>query len=167
MFISTDVNKIQENVFDLIGNQWMLITAGNEDKFNTMTASWGGLGFLWNVPVSYIFIRPQRFTYQFVEASEYFTLCFFEPEYKKILSYCGSRSGKDEDKVKACGLIPEITAHGSVYFEQAKLVLECRKLYHTDIDPSNFTEQSIQRNYPLKDYHRMYIGKIINCMVKI
>ena len=166
MFINAEVNKIQENVFDLIGEQWMLITAGNEDKFNTMTASWGGLGFLWNAPVAYIFIRPQRFTYQFVEASDYFTLCFFEPEHKKILSYCGSHSGKDEDKIKACGLIPAVTSKGNIYFEQAKLVLECRKLYHGDIDPSNFADENIQRNYPLRDYHRMYIGKVINCMIK-
>lgn len=166
MFINTEIIQIEENVFDLIGEQWMLITAGNADNFNTMTASWGGLGFLWNAPVAYIFIRPQRFTFQFVEASDYFTLCFFEPEHKKILSYCGSHSGKDVDKIKTSGLIPAITSSGNIYFEQAKLVLECRKLYHDDIDPSNFAEDSIQRNYPLRDYHRMYIGKVINCMLK-
>jgi flavin reductase (DIM6/NTAB) family NADH-FMN oxidoreductase RutF len=166
MFSKIQVSKIQENVFDLIGKQWMLITAGNKDNFNTMTASWGGMGFLWNVPVAYIFIRPQRYTYQFVEANNYFTLCFFEHKHKDILNYCGSHSGKDGDKVKECGLIPLETDHGNVYFEQAKLVVESTKLYYSDIDPKHFVDSAIQRNYPDNDYHRMYIGKVMNCLVK-
>lgn len=148
------------------GNQWMLITAGTPDNFNTMTASWGGLGFLWDVPVSYIFIRPQRFTYQFVENNDYYTLSFFDGTYKKILNYCGSHSGRDLNKMKECGLIPMKTPNGSICFEQAKLVLECCKLYSDDLDPKHFADLKIESNYPDKDYHRMYIGKVVNSLVK-
>jgi len=166
MFSEIKVSEIQENAIDLIGDQWMLITAGTKDHFNTMTASWGGLGFLWNVPVAFIFIRPQRHTYKFVESNPFFTLSFFEPKQKNILTYCGSHSGKDVDKIKECGLIPLETKNGSIYFEQANLVLECSKLYHDDIDPGHFADKMIQRNYPNKDYHRMYIGKIVKCWVR-
>ncbi|MCD4732366.1 MAG: flavin reductase [Bacteroidales bacterium] len=166
MFKEISSYKIPENAIDLIGKQWMLITAGKMDSFNTMTAAWGGFGFLWNVPVTYIFIRPQRFTFEFVEKNDDYTLCFFEKKYKNILSYCGTHSGKDVDKVKDTGLVVNQTDSGNIYFEQAKLVLECRKLYHDDLKPENFNDRLINRNYPNKDYHRMYIGKVIKCWVK-
>jgi flavin reductase (DIM6/NTAB) family NADH-FMN oxidoreductase RutF len=166
MFSKIRVTEIDENVFDLIGSQWMLITAGDKENFNTMTASWGGLGFLWNVPVAYIFIRPQRFTFRFVENNAFFTLSFFEPRDKNILDYCGSHSGKDVNKVKETGLIPVQSKNGSIYFEQAKLVMECKKLYYDDINPVRFADKSIQRNYPENDYHRMYIGKIVKCLFR-
>jgi len=166
MFSEIKVSEIQENVFDLIGRQWMLITAGDKENFNTMTASWGGLGFLWNVPVAYIFIRPQRFTFRFVEDNLFFTLCFIEPEFKNILDYCGSHSGRDVNKIKETGLIPAHTQNGTIYFEQAKLVMECKKLYCDDIDPVHFADKAIQRNYPENDYHRMYIGKVVKCLIR-
>ncbi len=129
MFKEISVYRIEENVVDLIGKQWMLITAGNKDAYNTMTAAWGGFGFLWNVPVTYIFIRPQRFTFEFTENNDDFTLSFFEKKYKNILSYCGTHSGRDIDKAKEMGLIVKETEAGNIYFEQAKLVVECNKLY--------------------------------------
>ena len=141
MFIEIEPGKIQENTFELIGRQWMLITAGSVDNFNTMTASWGGLGYLWNAPVAFIFIRPHRYTYRFVEANQYFTLSFFDLKYKHILNYCGTHSGKDVDKIKECGLIPVESETGSVYFEQAKLVVECEKIYFNDIDPKHFADK--------------------------
>jgi flavin reductase (DIM6/NTAB) family NADH-FMN oxidoreductase RutF len=165
-FTELPVHEIMENVFDLIGEQWMLITAGTKDNYNTMTASWGGFGVLWNVPVAFIFIRPHRYTYNFVESNPYFTLTFFEQKHKDILNYCGSHSGKDVHKAKECGLVAMETENGNVYFEQAKMVVECSKLYHDDIDPLNFADARIQRNYPNLDYHRMYIGKIIRCLEK-
>lgn len=158
--------KIQENPFHLIGKQWMLITAGNKSEFNTMTASWGGFGILWNVPVSYIFVRPTRHTYQFTEANPYYTLCFFENKYKSILTYCGTHSGKTVDKITECGLVPLETEKGNIYFEQSKLVIECSKMYYDDIRPGNFIDNAIEKNYPIRDYHRMYIGKIVNCLAK-
>ena len=166
MFKEISIYRIEENVVDLIGKQWMLITAGNKDAYNTMTAAWGGFGFLWNVPVTYIFIRPQRFTFEFTENNDDFTLSFFEKKYKNILSYCGTHSGRDIDKAKEMGLIVKETEAGNIYFEQAKLVVECNKLYSDDLKPENFKDRLINRNYPNKDYHRMYIGKVKKCWIK-
>jgi len=158
--------KIHENPFDLIGKQWMLITAGNKLNFNTMTAAWGGFGFLWNVPVTYIFIRPHRHTFSFTEENQFYTLNFLEKRHKNILTYCGTHSGKNVDKIKESGLVPLETNRGNIYFEQAKLVIECSKLYFDDIRPGNFLDKLIDKNYPKKDYHRMYIGKVVKCLIK-
>lgn len=166
MFKEISSFKINENVIDLIGKQWMLITAGDKNSYNTMTAAWGGFGFLWNVPVAYIFIRPQRYTFEFTEKYDQFTLSFFEKKYKNMLSYCGTHSGKDVDKAAETGLTLLETDAGNIYFEQAKLVVECNKIYTDDIKPEGFNDRLINRNYPNKDYHRMYIGKILNCWIK-
>lgn len=164
-FSKTDLNKIDENVFKLIGSDWMLITAGTEGSFNTMTASWGGLGVLWNRPVSYIFVRPQRYTYEFLERNDSYSLSFFDEKYRKALSLCGSKSGRDIDKVKESGLTPEVSENGIVHFSEAKLAVECRKLYYQDIDPSRFLDKSINGLYD-NDYHRMYIGEITSIIKK-
>ncbi len=155
----TQLNRIDENVFKLIGSDWMLITAGTKDSFNTMTASWGGLGVLWNKPVSYIFVRPTRYTYEFLENSGTYSISFFNEKYRNALSICGSKSGRDIDKVKEAGLTPVVSENGIVYFDEAKLVLECTKLYYQDIDPSHFLDPKINELYN-NDYHRMYIGEI-------
>jgi flavin reductase (DIM6/NTAB) family NADH-FMN oxidoreductase RutF len=164
MFKEISINKLQENPFHLIGKQWMLITAGTMDSFNTMTAAWGTFGFLWNLPVTQIYVRPQRHTYDFMEKNDFYTLSFFDRSHKNILTYCGSHSGKEIDKVKETGLVPLETSLGNIYFEQARLVIECKKIYYEDIQPENFVDRLIQRNYPNKDYHRMYTGKVINCL---
>lgn len=130
-----DPKQIDENVIRLIGSQWMLVTAGNPAHFNTMTASWGGLGFLWNRPVAFVFIRPQRYTFQFAEENSGLTLSFFGEEYRDALKICGSRSGRDTDKVAEAGLTPEPTPGGNVAFGEASLVLECRKLYAEMLRP--------------------------------
>jgi flavin reductase (DIM6/NTAB) family NADH-FMN oxidoreductase RutF len=154
--------EIQDNVFNLIGSEWMLITAGNKESFNTMTASWGGLGVLWNKNVSFIFIRPCRYTYQFIEKADTYTLSFFDKKYKPALNLCGTKSGRDVDKVKETGLSPVATNSGSIYFSEARLVIECRKIYFQDLIPGNFLEPEIEKNYPEKDYHRMYVGEIVS-----
>lgn len=167
--LSNDFNKIDpvslnENVFKIIGDDWMLITAGKADSFNMMTASWGTMGILWNKPIAICFIRPQRYTKQFTEKYDYFTLSFFEEKHRRILQICGSRSGKDTDKVKASGLIPYETGLGNICYEQSRMFLECRKLYFGDLRHENFIVPEIARqNYPTEDYHRFYIGEIINC----
>jgi len=166
MFQEISASKIQDNPFHLIGKQWMLITAGDKQHFNTMTAAWGSFGYLWNLPVTHIFVRPQRYTFDFVEKNDFYTLSFFEKSHKNILTYCGSHSGRDYNKVKETGLIPIETNLGNVYFDQARLVVECKKIYFQDIDPDHFVDRLIRRNYPNKDYHRMYIGKVIKCYVK-
>ena len=161
-----DIYTLIDNPFKLMKNDWMLITAGNKESFNTMTAAWGGLGVLWNKPVVFCFVRPTRHTYKFMESSEYFTLTFFEEKYREILNICGSKSGRDIDKIKATGLIPLESEHGSIYFEQARMLMECRKIYFEDIKKENFLDNKISEAYPLKDYHRMYVGEIVNCSVQ-
>jgi flavin reductase (DIM6/NTAB) family NADH-FMN oxidoreductase RutF len=161
-----DPCEIQGNTFQMIDKQWFLLTAGNLHKFNTMTASWGSFGILWNKPVVFCFVRPQRYTFQFMEASQSFTMCFLGEEYRDALKFCGKFSGKDLDKIASTGLIPKETASGSVYFEQANLVLECRKLYFSDLDPTHFLDPQILKNYPINDFHRLYIGEIVSCMSK-
>jgi flavin reductase (DIM6/NTAB) family NADH-FMN oxidoreductase RutF len=159
-------NETQGNVFEMIGCQWMLITAGNQEKCNMMTASWGGLGFLWNKNVATCYIRPQRYTREFVEREKYFTLSFFGEEYRKALNLCGSKSGRDIDKIAEAGLTPAFCDCGGVYFEEANVVLCCRKIYTDVFKPENFLENSIEANYPDKDYHHIYIGEILKVFVK-
>jgi flavin reductase (DIM6/NTAB) family NADH-FMN oxidoreductase RutF len=163
-FKSINPETIQENFIKLIGSDWMLITAGNIKSFNTMTAAWGGIGFLWKKPVVFCFVRPTRYTYGFTEKNEDFTLSFFAEEYRDILNFCGSKSGKEVDKIKETGLIPKETTSGNIYFDQARLVLECKKIYTEDIAPDKFIDKNIDNNYPKKDYHRMYIGEILQCL---
>ena len=155
-------DAISLNPFKLIGTDWMLITAGSIDSWNTMTASWGGLGFLWGKNVCFCFVRPTRYTFEFMERSMEFTLSFFPAEYRKALSYCGAHSGKEVDKAAETGLIPKSVGAG-LSFEQANLAILCRKLYHHDFDPAKFIDTSIEANYPAKDYHRQYIGEILSC----
>jgi flavin reductase (DIM6/NTAB) family NADH-FMN oxidoreductase RutF len=159
VFKKPDLTMIDENIFKLIGEDWMLVTSGNISSFNTMTASWGGMGVLWNKPVSYIFIRPTRYTYGFIEKNNTYTLSFFSEKYRKALTLCGTKSGRDIDKAKEAGITPEEAESGTVYFKEARLAFECRKLYFQDIDPSHFLDSSIEKMYD-NDYHRMYVGEI-------
>ena len=164
MFQKIDPKQLDGNVFSRIGDQWMLITAGSGARCNTMTASWGGLGVLWHKPVATIYVRPQRYTYEFVEREDYFTLCFFGPEHRRALALCGAKSGRDVDKVKECGFTVETGEGETPYFAQAELVLVCKKLYRQDLDPACFLAPEIEDNYPEKDYHRMYIGEIVEVL---
>ena len=156
MFTRIDPKELNQNVFTLIGDQWMLITAGTKERCNTMTASWGGLGVLWGKPVATVYIRPQRYTMEFVEGSEFFTLAFFGEEYRKAL-----------DKVKECGFTVETAESGAPYFAEAELVLVCRKAYWQDMDPAHFLDPEIDNKwYPGKDYHRIFIGEIVEALRK-
>lgn len=158
--------ELNESACKLIGTDWMLITAGGIDSFNMMTASWGGLGNIWMKNACYLVIRPGRYTYEFMERGDVFTLTFFDQKYRKALNLCGTKSGRDIDKVKETGLTPVASEAGGVYFDEARIVLECRKMYFQDIDPKGFLDPTIEENYPEKDYHRLYIGEILKCMVK-
>lgn len=166
-FIEIKPAQITDNPFKLIGTDWMLITAGNISSWNTMTASWGGLGFLWNKNAAFCFVRPSRHTYSFIESAKSFTLSFFDASYRKALNYCGSHSGRDCDKAAETGLTPVAGGDGIVYFEQARLVLVCEKLYTQDFDPDRFLNPDlVSMNYPLGDFHRMYVGEILTCLKK-
>ncbi len=157
--------QIEENPFTLLDKDWMLITAGTTEKYNSMTASWGGFGVLWNKKVVFTFIRPTRYTFEFTERESLFTLSFFGNEHKKALEICGRKSGRDLDKIKESGLTPLISGN-YIAFSEAKLVLQCTKLYHNDLLPEHFLNPKIESNYPLKDYHRMYIGEIDKAWLK-
>ena len=161
-----DVYAMDDNPFKLIADDWFLVTAGSIESFNTMTASWGTLGELWNRKVAICFIRPTRYTYQFTEKSDIFTFCFFDEKHRDILKLCGTRSGRDIDKMAGIGLTPKTSQNGSVYFEEARLVIECKKIYDHDFDPARFLDSSIEKEYPKKDYHRMYIGEIISVLMR-
>ena len=163
---SVDIHSLQFNPFDKIGNEWMLITAGDETAHNTMTASWGGVGVIWSKPVSTCYVRPQRYTFEFTEKYEYYSLCFFDETYRPALNLCGSKSGRDMDKDAAAGLTCEFR-NGVPYYKEASLVLICRKLYGQFLTEDSFTDASIYaRNYPEHDLHKMYIGEILEVLEK-
>ncbi|MCX5805432.1 MAG: flavin reductase [Proteobacteria bacterium] len=157
--------NLVDNPFKLIGKDWMLITAGTKQSFNTMTGAWGGLGILWNKNICFCVIRPNRYTYEFMERSDIYTLSFLEEQYRDILTYCGTKSGRDVNKVTETNLTP-VFDNDSVYFAEARLVLICRKIYFQDIMPAHFLSPEIDEFYPLKDYHRMYVGEIARCLKK-
>lgn len=158
----TDVRQLAESPVKLFDNDWSLITCGDENSYNTMTASWGGMGELWGKDVCFIFVRPQRYTFEYLEKNDLFTVSFYPKEYRKALSFCGSHSGRDCDKAKETGLTP-LFVDGTTAFEQARLVLVCRKIAYQDMKPDGFIDKSIEKNYSAGDYHRVYVGEIIGC----
>lgn len=159
-FQKVDVKELNMNPFKMIGDDWMLITALKAGKVNTMTASWGGVGVLWGKNVVTVYIRPQRYTKEFVDAGETFTLSFFGGGYKKELGYLGKVSGRDEDKIRNAELQIEMI-DGEPAFTNSQLVLVCKKLYQDPIKPELFKDGDIDSKwYPQKDYHMMYIAEI-------
>ena len=164
-FVEIAPTALGDNVFQIIGRDAMLITAGTADNFNTMTASWGGWGHLWNRDVTFCFVRPQRHTFGFMEQAEFYTLCFFDKAHQAALDYCGSHSGRDVDKIAVTGLTPVADATGAVYFAEARLALICRKLYAQHLTADSFIERGIVGEaYPKADFHRMYVGQIMRCL---
>lgn len=162
-FREMPLEELVLNPFKKIGNEWMLITAGDKDKFNMMTASWGGMGVLWHKEVCFIFVKPTRYTFQFIEKKDFFSLTFFSSKYRTALMTCGSVSGRDTEKAKASGLTP-LFDREAPYFSEASLVFICRKIAYADMEPGGFLDASIHDNYDGKDYHRLYVGEIIACL---
>lgn len=143
---------------------WFLLTSGDfaEGSFNTMTVSWGSFGTMWNRPFAQVVVRPTRYTYEFMECYETFTLSAFSEDHRVALELLGSRSGRDEDKITASGLTPiASTAVASPGFEEADLIVECRKIYSDDLRPDRFVDSSIAEHYPRLDYHRFYFGEVL------
>ncbi len=159
-------SEIANNPFDLIGKDWALVTSGNTDKFNTMTVSWGGVGIMWGKPVTYTFIRPQRYTFEFMEANGYFSMSFFDEEQRDALKFCGSKSGRDYDKVKETGLTPAFTEDGVPYFEEAKLVLVCKKMYSQFLNEECIEDAESVAKWYDNDYHKMYVSEITKVLAK-
>ena len=169
MLQEMNVQDLCINPFTLISDEWMLVTAGSkENGFNTMTACWGQLGAVWGhgrgLPTATMFIRPQRYTKEFVDREPLYTLSFFPKEYKKQLAYLGTHSGRDGDKIAQTELTP-VFGDGFTYFAEAKLVLVCRKLYCAPLLQSGFLDQSVMEdNYPEKDFHDVYVGEIVKVL---
>jgi flavin reductase (DIM6/NTAB) family NADH-FMN oxidoreductase RutF len=160
--------SIEGNFIRQIASDWMLVTAGNKEKFNTMTANWGGAGHLWNKPVVFVFVRPERYTFQFMESSVGFTLTFFDENYREGLNLCGTKSGRDCDKVSEAGLTQHFTELGYPAFTEARLVLECRKLYANLLIRDAFLDnEPFRTHYSTKGgLHKMYIGEIVRTWVR-
>jgi len=166
MFQKVDPKSLDFNPFSAIGDQWMLITAGTTERCNTMTASWGGAGILWGAPMAIAYIRPQRYTKRFVDENEYFTLSFFSEDYRPQLSLCGTKSGRDVDKVKECGFTVAAGAGDAPYFEQAELVLVCRKRMVMPMDPAAMPED-VKAKWYKGDFHDIYWGEIVEALKKV
>lgn len=177
-FTRTDAAHLDENVFNLIGKDWMLISAAARRDpadpasftVNTMTASWGTMGILWNKPVCICFIRPQRYTYAIANNADHISFSVLPGEYRKALNYCGSHTGADGDKFAASGLTcayAETTDGGRVPFAaESRVALICRKLYEDDLKECCFLDKDALSHYAAKDYHRFYVCEIEDVLVK-
>lgn len=156
--------ELNDNAIRMIGHDWFLIGSGSiENGYNMMTASWGNIGWLWQKPVSIIYVRPQRYTHEYTEKEDFYTITFYKEEYKEILRLMGTVSGRDFDKINDSGLTAIETENGSVGFKEAYLILECKKLYCDVIKKENFYDPELSESiYPSKDFHTMYIGEIVN-----
>ena len=156
-----DPHDLALNPFTAIGKDWMLVTATDkEGNANPMTASWGGMGVLWNRPVCFIFIRPQRYTHTFALQGDRMTLSFFDEEYRPALRTCGTLSGRDADKAALCNLTPLRDAAGAVYYAEAKTVLSVRTLYRGSLEKCGFLEASLLSNYPAEDFHTVFVAEV-------
>ena len=176
-FKNIEAREIPGNVIEMIADQWMLITVGNKELYNTMTAAWGDIGNIWGKPVSTCYIHPDRYTFEFIEKESYYTLCFFDEEYRQALRFCGSNSGRDykeKNKAEEAGLTPAYTENGTTYFKEAYLVLECKKLYSDQFKAEGFATEIVTENakgekstYNEREtYHKFYIGEIVNCLMR-
>lgn len=160
-----NIREVKENLVKMIADDWALVSAGYGDEWNTMTISWGGVGELWGKDVVFAFIRPQRYTKEFMDKSDYFTVSFFDEKYKDALRLCGTKSGRDCDKTGLAGLTAEYDGE-AVYPSQARLVIKCRKIAVQHMDNSGFFDESIESNYKSGDYHFIYIGEIEKVLEK-
>ncbi len=164
MFKEINPKEIEGNLIKAIADEWMLISAGNESGYNMMTASWGFAGEMWGEDSVIAMIRPQRYTMEFVDNSDYFTLSFYGDN-KEIPKVCGSKSGREVNKTELTGLTP-VFADNTLYFEEARLVLVCKKQYVQRLEENCFTQNEPLKWYENKDYHYMVIGKIEKVLIK-
>ncbi len=163
-FKEINIRDIKQSAVKLINDDWALVTACADGAVNSMTVSWGGMGELWGKDVVFVFIRPQRYTYELLEKSDVFSMSFFDGEYKKELTYFGRNSGRDVDKYEATGM-STVELDGVACVAQAKVNLVCRKIAFQDINPEGFLDESIEGNYN-GDYHRVYIGEIVKTFME-
>ncbi len=155
--------EFNTDIFAQYNKKWALLTAGDNDSFNTMTISWGGLGTLWNKPVATAYVRTSRYTHEFLDNNDYFTVSFFPEEYKKQLGVLGSKSGRDMDKIHDSGLTPK-SVDGSVTFEEAEVTLLCKKLMRQRLEPSSMNPEIAKQFYEGEAEHDMYIGEVVEIL---
>ncbi len=168
-FKELSINDLKINPFEMIGHEWMLITAKHEEKINTMTASWGGMGVMWNHNVVFVFIRQSRYTKELIDNTDKFSLTFYPKNEKKTLAYFGTTSGRDEDKISKVGY-HVIFDNDTPYFEEAKLTFICKKLSRHYIGKEGMLSDEINPKWysgaDENNYHDMYIGSIEKILVK-
>ena len=163
-FKEVNIKDIDEIFIKLVSDEWMLVAAGNENGYNMMTASWGYFGEMWGKDTAVTVIRPQRYTKEFIDREEYFSLSFYRDN-KDIHKICGKKSGRDTDKAKETGLTP-VFDNNTVYFEQARLVVICKKIYCQKIEPECFVDKSIIEKWYDDDFHYAYVGEIKKVLIK-
>ena len=167
-FVLKKPTELSENVIEEIGSRWMLLTAYDpaHDRINAMTARWGGMGVLWNRPVLFAFVRPQRYTYGLLNDSDECSACFLEDGHRTALQICGTKSGRDTDKIAESGLTP-VELDGVWGFQEALRVMKLKKLFVADMEKEHFLDQSLLKNYPTEDYHRVYVYEIETVYEKV
>ena len=159
------VREVQENFVKLIASDWALLTAKDGEGCNPMTVSWGGVGELWGKDTATVYVRESRYTKGLMDKENYFSLCFFGGKHKDALAFCGSKSGRDYDKVKETGLTP-VYDEAAPYFEEATLVLICRKEARLFLDENSFTDENIMTKwYSDHDMHYIYFGEIEKVLI--
>jgi len=159
--------EFERSPFRLIGKEWLLITAPDHKKAsgaNAMTASWGNMGILWNKPVATVFVRPQRYTYSLCETIDRFSLCVLPEEHRNALKVCGTKSGKELDKLAACSL-DCIDIDGVKVIGQSKIAMICKKLYADDLKKECFADKDQLKHYPTDDFHRFYVLEIEKILI--
>ena len=159
------MESIETNPFKKFDKEWALVTAGTKEKFNSMTVSWGTMGTLWSTPVITVFIKPTRYTSEFIQKSDYFTVSFYDKKYKKALGIMGSKSGRDCDKVKEAGLTPKFLENG-VTFEEASQTFVLKKIYFDQFKRDKVPQFAIEKFYEPADKeppHFIVIGQVVQC----
>jgi len=160
--LSIDPEKLQLYPVDLWKNQWLILTAGTMEDCNMMTVAWGSIGLMWNRPFAQVVVRPQRYTLEYIERSDCFTLCAFPEKYHGDMMHLGTVSGRNCAKLAETSLtLKPSSSVLSPCYEEATLILECRKMYSQNINPSGFVTDAGPKVYPDKDYHRIYFGEIL------
>ena len=158
------INRFALPVYKSWNSGWFLLSSGDfkTGHFNCMTVAWGGFGDMWNLPIAMVVVRPTRYTYEFINDYDEFTLCAYSKQYQKALSVLGTKSGRDGDKLKEAGLTAESAVKvAAPVYKEADLAIECRKIYWQDFDPAHFLDESIHKHYDEQDYHRMFYGEIL------
>lgn len=158
--------NINENIFKLIGKDWMLVAAQKDGKTNAMTASWGFAGVMWGKNCLITAIRPQRYTKEFIDGSDTFSITILPDGYRDTLNYFGSVSGRDEDKIAKSGLTVE-KCENTPYFAEGKLVLICRKMFAQEIKAESFIDkEALEKWYTNNDLHTLYVAEIVKVLEK-